>query len=421
MILRRDAAPRRAANPVDPTSVPDLARTLRQARLQRGLDLEEASAACGVAAGQLEDLEAGTVSRLPDRVAVLKDLRRYANSLDLPGERYVLVMVEHWPDDEVVGASVLAVGGSEALAGSEAVAGSEALAVGGGPVTTVVPETSSLFLVPDSLTSTVTLPAQPAPTTNGAAAWAAAPAGGDANTDQVPLVLADTGVTPAVRAWRPRAGLGEDSAVIEYLCGFVAVLLVISAAWLGVNQWRPEWLRTIHVPYTSKQLPLTASAPPSTTPPKAGSAAAKTPTTTPVTKPATTKTTKPAKGKAAKPVEKPTSTTAAAKGHGTSGPALRLTSVDGDHATFTVRASSFVVQVHCVGGDAWVQVSGSTPTPVFAQIVPTNGTKDFRGQGTLSMVVGSSAARLTILHGKTVIGTYTPPSAPFSMTFSSSS
>jgi hypothetical protein len=35
------------------------------------------------------------------------------------------------------------------------------------------------------------------------------------------------------------------------------------------------------------------------------------------------------------------------------------------------------------------------------------------------MVIGSSAARLTILHGKKVIGTYTPPSAPFSMTFSS--
>ena len=28
------------------------------------------------------------------------------------------------------------------------------------------------------------------------------------------------------------------------------------------------------------------------------------------------------------------------------------------------------------------------------------------------MVIGSSAARLTILHGKTVIGTYTPPERP---------
>jgi len=28
-------------------------------------------------------------------------------------------------------------------------------------------------------------------------------------------------------------------------------------------------------------------------------------------------------------------------------------------------------------------------------------------------------AELTILHGKKVIGTYTPPSAPFSMTFTS--
>jgi hypothetical protein len=374
--------------------------------------MEEASAACGVPAGQLEDLEAGTVSRLPDRVAVLKDLRRYADSLDLPGERYVLVMVEHWPDDEIVTASVAVGAGTEGVGvavGTESVAvGTESVAVGTESVAvgTVAPETSSLFLVPDSLTSTAVLPAQPAPATNGAAAWAATAAGGDANTDQVPLVLADTGVTPAVRAWRPRAGLGADSAVVEYLCGFVAVLLLICTAWLGVNHWRPEWLRAIHVPYTSKPLPLAAGAPPSTTPTTAGPAATKT------TKPAATKTTKPAKT--------PTPTTAAAKGLGASGQALRLTSVTGDHATFAVRASSFVVRVNCVGGDAWVQVSGSTPTPVFAQIVPANGTMDFRGQGTLTMVIGSSAAHLTILHGKTVIGTYTPPSAPFSMTFSSS-
>jgi cytoskeletal protein RodZ len=411
VILRRDAAPRRAADPADPTSVPDLARTLRQARLQRGLDLEEASAACGVPAGQLEDLEAGTVSRLPDRVAVLKDLRRYADSLDLPGERYVLVMVEHWPDDAIVTASVLAVG-----------AGADGVAVASAPVATLAPETSSLFLVPDSLTSTAALEAQPAPATNGTPPWAAAPADGDANTDQVPLVLADTGVTPAVRAWRPRAGVGADSAVVEYLCGFVAVLLVISTAWLGVNHWRPEWLRAIHVPYTSKPLPLAAGAPPATTPTTAGSATATTakPAATPTTKPPVTKTTKPPKSKSAKAPVKPTATTVAPRGLGTSGRALQLTSVAGDHATFAVRASTFVVRVHCVGGDAWVQVSGATPTPVFAQIVPANGTKDFQGKGTLTMVIGSSAARLTILHGKTVIGTYTPPSAPFSMTFSSS-
>src|ERR1700722_18926058 len=73
VILRRDSAPRRALDPVDPTSVPDLAR------LHRGRAPEEASAACGLPVGQLEDFEAGTVSRLPDRVAVLKGLRRYAD------------------------------------------------------------------------------------------------------------------------------------------------------------------------------------------------------------------------------------------------------------------------------------------------------------------------------------------------------
>jgi hypothetical protein len=208
-------------------------------------------------------------------------------------------------------------------------------------------------------------------------------------------------VTPAVRAWRPRAAtLGADSALVEYVSGFLAVLLVIGCAWLAVNYVRPQWLRAIHVPYTSKPLPLAAGTHAATRPTTAGS-------TPPQRTPPTT-------AKAAVPTTAP----AAPKGLGT-GRALRLTSVTGDHATFAVRAASFVVQVHCVGGDAWVQVSGSRPTPVFAQIVAANGTKNFLGRGQLKMVVGSSAARLTILHGKKVIGTYAPPSAPFTLTFSS--
>ena len=393
MILRRDSAPRRALDPVAPTSVPDLARSLRQVRLQRGLDLEEASAACGLPVGQLEDFEAGTVSRLPDRVAVLKGLRRYADSLGLPGERYVLVMVEHWPDDQVVTSSVLTMA-----------AQGEAVAIGAGPITmattavTTGPEANSLFLVPETLTTTAALPTHPVPTANGAAAngtaaWADGNADGDESTDQVPIVLADTGVTPAVRAWRPRVGTFDgDSATVQYLSGFLAVLLVIGCAWLGVNHWRPQWLRSIHVPYTSQSLPLATGAPTVTTPTAAGGGSPSATTAPPVTTP---------------------------RGHGTLGKELRITSVAGDHATFAVRASKFVVQVHCVGGDAWVQVSGSTPPPVFAQVVPANGTKNFAGEGQLTMVIGSSAARLTILHGKKVIGTYTPPSAPFSMTFTS--
>ena len=415
MILRRDAAPRRAVDPVDPTSVPDLARTLRQTRLQRGLDLDGASAACGVPVTQLEDFEAGTVSRLPDRVAVLKGLRRYADSLDLPGERFVLVMVEHWPDDEVATSSI----GALSAAG-------EIVAVAAGsaaPATVAGPEVGGLFLVPDTLTTTAALPAQPAATglpsaqvvtaTNSGVAWAGNGTSGDASTDQVPLVLADTGVTPTVRAWRPSAGsFGADSVVIEYLCGFLAVLLVIGGAWLGVNHWRPQWLRSIHVPYTSKPLPAAAGTHPSTTPTTARPAA-RGATTPPTTAHRVTPTT----------IHRVTATTVAprtTKGL-SGGPALRITSVTGDHATFAVRSTSFTVRVHCVGGDAWVQVSGATPTPAYAQVVPANGTKDFHGRGQLTMLIGSSAARLTILHGQHVIGTYTPPSAPFSMTFTSTS
>jgi transcriptional regulator with XRE-family HTH domain len=393
VILRRDSSPRRAEQ-ADPASIPDLARTLRQARLQRGLDLQEAGEACGLSVTQLEDFEAGTVSRLPDRVAVLKGLRRYAEFLELPGDRYVLVLVQHWPDqeEEVLTSTVVAVGAS-----AEPTATNGPLVSVGTPVAT----DTSLFLVPETLTATAALPAHPATAPNGVAPWSNG-AGGDLSTDQVPLILADTGVTPSIRAWRPRSTRdGGDSILVDTLIGFVLVLLVIGTAWLVVNQYQPQWLRAIHLPYTSKSLALaTGTGHPGTTIPGQTSGSTVASTTATTTAPTTTTVPKRAR-------------------RGVAGAAVTITSVFGDHATFSVRAKTFQVELRCVGGPSWVQVSGSSPTPVFVETVPANDTKVFQVQDQLTMLVGSSAARLTILHNKKVIGTYTPPSAPFSMTFTS--
>jgi len=90
VILHRDGSVRRMGAAPRPASVPDLARVLRQARAARGLELDAVSAQTGIPLDQLYDLESGTVDRLPDRVAMLKALSRYAGFLNLPGDQFVM-------------------------------------------------------------------------------------------------------------------------------------------------------------------------------------------------------------------------------------------------------------------------------------------------------------------------------------------
>src|ERR1019366_233686 len=98
VILHRDGSVRRMGTEAKPASVPDLARVLRQARTARGLELGSISEQTGIPLDQLQDLESGTVDPLPDRVAILKALSRYAAFLSLPGDQFVMTLVEHWPN-----------------------------------------------------------------------------------------------------------------------------------------------------------------------------------------------------------------------------------------------------------------------------------------------------------------------------------
>jgi hypothetical protein len=84
--------------------VPDIGRTLRHAREQSALTVDEAAARAGLEAAEVEALESGTVGRMRDRVETLRSLRTYADSLDLPGNDYVLVVVDLWPAaDQIAG------------------------------------------------------------------------------------------------------------------------------------------------------------------------------------------------------------------------------------------------------------------------------------------------------------------------------
>ena len=141
------------------------------------------------------------------------------------------------------------------------------------------------------------------------------------STAQVPMVMADTGETPAVR----RAPVDRLlMVVVRALIVVASFLLVVGTAWLVVNRVHPQWLADLHLPYTSN-------------------------------------------GPSARRRPSPSRTTTAALDAGRPGQArpLQLVSANGNQATFSVTAALFSVRVSASGGDTWVPASGPlSTTPV---------------------------------------------------------
>jgi Helix-turn-helix domain len=358
VILHRDGSTRRMATQPRPASVPELARVLRQARAARGLELFAVSQQTSIPLDLLHDLESGTVDRLPDRVAILKALSRYAAFLDLPGDQFVMTMVEHWP--AAAPAAMVAPNGTSITPDT---------AVGtlvGAPVVDEI----VTRVVPVSLPETAGLP-------TSALGLPRVFEGRHTSTAPVPLVMADTGRTPAVKRG------GPDGVLVPIIRGLVvvlAILVAVGTAWLVINRVRPQWLADLHIPYTST-----------------GTGAAQ---TAAVTEPTT---------------HSSTPTTAAPK------PKMTLVSANNSQATFSVDAPLFTVKVSANGGDTWVKASGPLSTnPTFEGIVKSGQSETVHANHQLTVVIGSTAARMAIEVGRSVIGTYVPPGAPFTMTFTTS-
>jgi len=355
VILHRDGSVRRMGADPKPASVPDLARVLRQARSARGLELGAVSQETGIPLDQLQDLESGTVDRLPDRVAILKALSRYAAFLNLPGDQFVMTLVEHWPS-----------------AGT----GIPPVVVHDGPVNGSRPTESVVGTVarPDDL-STRAVPLSVSTSSSPPTSVGIPVVEGRHNaTAQVPLTMADTGVTRAITG-QPMDGIGV--VVVRALVIVAGLLLVVGTAWLVVNRVHPQWLADLHIPYTSKG--ITGPVPtvgPGTTPTKS---------TTPP---------RPAK------------------------PAVQQVSVNGSTANFNVTAAVFDVRVTAAGGDSWVQMSGPLSTqPVYEQTLSSGQSHLVTADHQLTVQIGSTAARLAIQVNHRVIWTYVPPGAPFTMIF----
>ncbi len=356
MILHRDGSARRMAAEPKPASVPDLARVLRQARAARGLELFAVSQHTGIPLDQLQDLESGTVDRLPDRVAILKALSRYAAFLGLPSDQFVMTLVEHWP---AAPHPMVASNGAPVMSDT-------AVGVRGAPA--AIAGDLSTRAVPLSTPETANIP-------TSALGLPRVFEGRHTSTAPVPMIMADTGQTPAVKRGGPD---GLLMALIRGLVVVIAILVAVGVAWLVINRVEPRWLADLHIPYTSSGVGGTHQD--STT--------------------------------AGKTTKSTTATTAAPK------PAMTLVSANGSQATFSVNASLFSVRVSAAGGDTWVKASNPLSTaPAFEGTLRSGQSQVVQANHQLTVVIGSTAARLAVQVGHRVIGTYVPPGAPFTMTF----
>ena len=84
-----------------PTSPAEIGRMLRETREQRGLDLVTVHDRLARPITQLEGLESGDLSSMPDQAMALSTLRRYAAFLTLDGDALALQLMEAWSSSPV--------------------------------------------------------------------------------------------------------------------------------------------------------------------------------------------------------------------------------------------------------------------------------------------------------------------------------
>jgi hypothetical protein len=357
-------------------SAADVGRALRHERNRQGLSLRDVSVRTGIPEHQLRAAETGAFDQ-PDGLAALKTVRRFADLLGLPGDRFALAILEQWPTR------------GRALAAARA-GSAEPFAPGGAPET-AVHRTAVPPLQPTALVAPGAGAA--APGRRGGVAGGAGPDDretvavavaavdawtgwrpGPVDSPYVPDAFGDTGMTPAVRGgevWRPARRSAPTT--VKALIVALALCVLAAGGLLAVGKLRPAWLRDIGL----SRLPM-ASAP-----------------------------AHPAR-RAATPTQGPARarTTAASA-------TLTLHRTSRTEAVVTV-AAPYTAEVTAVGGPCWVQVTSSTSaTPVFAGIVEPGAPRSFSSSGAMAVELGSTAGRFSLTSASGRISTRRPSVVPF--------
>ncbi len=186
--------------------------------------------------------------------------------------------------------------------------------------------------------------------------------------------MVDTGVIPSVskppeiksaKPRKPKAPL-----LLRLLFALVALAFLSAATALVVDKVHPQWLHDIGVLHSPGQ--------------HGGSG------NTPATKPASPP------------------------------PIFSIAHSGSSTADFNVRATSFDVRVVTLGYPSWVQASNSSQaTPFFSKIIGAGQSHSFTVTHQLTLQVGSASAKVFVSVSGKDVGFYFPPSAPFTMNFTS--
>jgi hypothetical protein len=361
VILHREAAPRRDGDsPALPQSVPELGRFLTRERTRQNLGIDEVSARTGLPQAMLEAFESGTVDRLPDQVQTVKALRGYADALGLEGNAYALLLIDLWPS----------YGGGPPVVVVQGTSLSDVSAAGapGAVAPATAPTDGDTAMVPISAAAAATAPPPPARTTVRAAPSTVHRVGGTSDpgvAGAMPMVLADTGVTPAI----PVAHRRRSPWALRVIVAVVVLALIVGIGGLALHHYKPQWLHDVGIGSGPKSHP------------------------------------------------------AATTSHHTTPPAaFRLTHSTPTSATFAVRAPSFIVKVVAVGGSSWIQASDAHHVnPIFSGEVAQNSQQLFTVHSSLTLQVGSQNARVFVSQGFKPLGFYFPQDAPFTLVFNRAS
>jgi len=358
--------------------VPELARTLRRVRTRQGLRLEDISVRGGMPLAHLEALESGTVDRMPDRVALVKTLRGYANFLGLSGDQFALALVELWPTAPSAQPPVIAMQDTRSVP------------TAAGAPTAMVPATSFAG-TPTGQAATVATPLAGSWSTTGTHQVVPGPS---PTTGLATNGLADTGVTPAVvgRPHRPRRPARDRAPLwLRLVVGVVVLAILVAVAGLVIQEVQPSWLRSLGITHGHTGNTGTTGGGVNT---GEGGGTATTATTA---RSSSTTSTQPASGN------------------------LKLTTTGPTTASFGLKGPTANVAVAAVGSPSWVQVTAPTQTaPLFSGILQPGQQQSFPVHQSLVVEVGSAAAHLSVTEGGKPAGTYVPTVAPYTITFTGS-
>jgi len=344
-------------------STADVGRALRQERTRQGLSLRDVSMRTGIPQDQLRAAETGSFDR-PDGLAALKTVRRFADHLGLPGDRYALAILEQWPTRGRSPAPVLGVVGSVAPRTGQAPAA---------PNGNAIPKKESTGQLPASAgrhpaaTETASLdddrPTMAVPAGAGWSGWQSG-WGGDAYGSYGGDAFFDTGVTPAVpgaQVWKPRRRMPF---VLRALIAVIALCVVAGIALLAVDRMKPAWLQDLGL----VQGPAQTSA-------------------------------------SAQPLSRHHAAVAAT--------ALALRRTSTDEAVVDARGP-YTVKLSATGGPAWVSVTKpGVTTPVYMGVIQPGTSHSLTSTGTAIVELGSTAGRFSLTSKVGHVMPYKPPTVPF--------